>query len=47
MASAVDRRRPDRQSVASVLDWPRRPKDSAGSRRRQLINTTGKTAPPS
>lgn len=47
MASAADRRRNDRQSVPSLLDWPRRSKESAGSRRGQLINLTGKTVPPS
>jgi DNA-binding MurR/RpiR family transcriptional regulator len=48
MASAADRRRSDRQSVSSVLDWPRRGKEApSGIRRRQLINVTGKTIPPS
>jgi D-sedoheptulose 7-phosphate isomerase len=48
MASAGDRRRGDRQSLPSVLDWPRRGKDGpGGSRRRQLINVAGKTIPPS
>jgi D-inositol-3-phosphate glycosyltransferase len=46
MAAAMDRRRTDRQSVPSVLDWPRRTKDGAGTRRRQLINLTGKALPP-
>jgi len=46
MAAAVDRRRTDRQAVPSVLDRPRRTKESAGTRRRQLINLTGKTVPP-
>ncbi|HTL61721.1 MAG TPA: glycosyltransferase [Nitrospira sp.] len=47
MASA-DRRRADRQSLPSVLDWPRRGKEGpSGPRRRQLINVTGKTIPPS
>jgi phosphoheptose isomerase len=44
--AAADRRRSDRQSVPSVLDWPRRTKEGAGTRRRQLINLTGKTMPP-
>ncbi|HET8721785.1 MAG TPA: glycosyltransferase [Nitrospira sp.] len=46
--SAVDRRRGDRQSVPSVLDWPRKAKDGGGAptRRRQLINVTGKAVPP-
>jgi D-inositol-3-phosphate glycosyltransferase len=47
MAAGVDRRRTDRHSVPSVLDWPRRTKDAgSGTRRRQLINLTGKTIPP-
>ena len=46
MAATLDRRRGDRQSVASVLDWPRRAKDAPATRRRQLINVTGKTSPP-
>jgi D-inositol-3-phosphate glycosyltransferase len=46
-ASTADRCRGDRQSVPSVLDWPRRSKEGAGGRRRQLINVAGKTVPPS
>jgi hypothetical protein len=46
-ASSGDRRRGDRPSVTSVLDWPRRSKDGGGNRRRQLINVAGKTVPPS
>ena len=46
MTAALDRRRSDRQSVPSVLDWPRRTEESPGTRRRQLINLTGKTMPP-
>jgi D-inositol-3-phosphate glycosyltransferase len=46
MAAALDRRCSDRQSVPSVLDWPRKAKEGAGTRRRQLINVTGKTIPP-
>jgi glycosyltransferase involved in cell wall biosynthesis/phosphoheptose isomerase len=45
MATA-DRRRIDRQGVPSVLDWPRRSKETTGTRRRQLINLTGKVVPP-
>jgi D-inositol-3-phosphate glycosyltransferase len=44
--TAADRRRIDRQSVSSVLDWPRKTKDSPGTRRRQLMNLTGKALPP-
>jgi glycosyltransferase involved in cell wall biosynthesis/phosphoheptose isomerase len=44
--AAVDRRRSDRQSVSSVLDWPKKTTDSAGTRRRHLINLTGKAIPP-
>ena len=46
MAVALDRRRIDHPSVPSVLDWPRRTNDAARSRRRQLVNLTGKTIPP-
>jgi glycosyltransferase involved in cell wall biosynthesis/phosphoheptose isomerase len=47
MAAALDRRRGDRQSAPTVLDWPQRAKDGgAPTRRRQLINVTGKTIPP-
>jgi hypothetical protein len=44
--AAVDRRRSDRQSLSSVLDWPKKTTDSAGTRRRHLINLTGKAIPP-
>jgi D-inositol-3-phosphate glycosyltransferase len=43
---AAGERRPDPHGVPSVLDWPRRGKTGAGTRRRQLINTTGKMIPP-
>jgi D-inositol-3-phosphate glycosyltransferase len=46
MAAAADGRRTDRQAVPSVLDRPRRTKESAGTKRRQLINLTGKAVPP-
>ena len=46
MSAALDRRRGDRQSVPSVLDWPRRTREIAATRRRQLINVTGKTILP-
>jgi glycosyltransferase involved in cell wall biosynthesis/phosphoheptose isomerase len=47
MAGGLDRRRGDRQSLPSVLDWPRKPKDGGTpTRRRQLINVSGKTIPP-
>ena len=47
MSEALDRRRGDRQTVPSVLDWPRKTKDgSTSTRRRQLINVTGKAIPP-
>jgi DNA-binding MurR/RpiR family transcriptional regulator len=44
--ASVDRRRSDRHSVPSVLDWSKKTKDSAGTRRRQLITLTGKAIPP-
>jgi glycosyltransferase involved in cell wall biosynthesis/phosphoheptose isomerase len=46
MAAATERRCGDRQSVPSVLDRSRRAKEGTGTRRRQLINLTGKTIPP-
>jgi D-inositol-3-phosphate glycosyltransferase len=46
MSATFDRRVVERTSVHSVLDWPRRTKEAAGPRRRQLINLTGKVVPP-